>query len=425
MLLTFYTFINNSGTIFSMNIQIKLAIIAIVVVITLASLAVSQTNLNSEISTTDNSKLQIVTSAGFLHEFSQNIGKEKIDSFLLIPMGTNPHDWEPTIRDTERLEKSDMIIINGLGYENWVSSLDLSNYQGIIVDTSNGISIEHDEHAKEDDHDGHDDDSHTEEFYEEIASVIEEFEHGHMTELQSIEAIEEILHEHEGDGHGHGIGAIEDIEHLLHEIEDGHIEGSQGLEEIHHLVSGEDVHDEHAKEDDHDGHDHDGQDPHIWLNPVYAQLQAKNIANALSNSDPMNKNYYQSNAEIYIKELDLLDSKIRTELSGCRTDFITFHDAFSYFAEEYGLTQHTIVASTDPHGDVTPKTLEKIISTAKKLNIKVIFAEESTSTKTSQVIADEIGGKVLVLSPLEIVSNEENYVSKMTQNLDSLKESLC
>ena len=425
MLLTFYTFINNSGTIFSMNIQIKLAIIAIVVVITLASLAVSQTNLNSEISTTDNSKLQIVTSAGFLHEFSQNIGKEKIDSFLLIPMGTNPHDWEPTIRDTERLEKSDMIIINGLGYENWVSSLDLSNYQGIIVDTSNGISIEHDEHAKEDDHDGHDDDSHTEEFYEEIASVIEEFEHGHMTELQSIEAIEEILHEHEGDGHGHGTGAIEDIEHLLHEIEDGHIEGSQGLEEIHHLVSGEDVHDEHAKEDDHDGHDHGGQDPHIWLNPVYAQLQAKNIANALSNSDPMNKNYYQSNAEIYIKELDLLDSKIRTELSGCRTDFITFHDAFSYFAEEYGLTQHTIVASTDPHGDVTPKTLEKIISTAKKLNIKVIFAEESTSTKTSQVIADEIGGKVLVLSPLEIVSNEENYVSKMTKNLENLSEALC
>ena len=407
-----------------MNIQIKVAIIAIIVVITLASFAVSQVNFDSAISTTTDSRLQIVTSSGFLNEFSQNIGKEKINSTLLIPMGINPHDWEPTIRDTERLESSDMIIINGLGYETWVDSLDLSNYQGVFVDTSNGIQIEHDEHAKEDDHNKHDD-SHTEEFYEEIAIVIEEFEHGHMTESQSIEAIEEILHEHEGDGHGHGTGIIEDIEHLLHEIEDGHIEGSYGLEEIHHLVSGEDVHDEHTKEDDHDGHDHGDQDPHIWLNPVLAQSQVKNIANALSNSDPMNKNYYQSNAEIYIKELDLLDSKIRTDLSGCRTDFITFHDAFSYFAEEYGLTQHTIVASTDPHGDVTPKTLEKIISTAKKLNITVIFAEESTSTKTSQVIADEIGGKVLVLSPLEIVSDEENYVSKMTQNLENLSEALC
>jgi len=407
------------------NIQIKLAIIAIIVVISLASLAVSQVNFDSAISTTDNSKLQIVTSAGFLHEFSQNIGKEKINSTLLIPMGVNPHDWEPTIRDTENLEKSDMIIINGLGYENWVDSLALSNYQGVLVDTSNGISIEHDEHAKEDDHDEHDDDSHTEEFYIEIGNVIEEFEHGHITESQSIEAIEEILHEHEGDGHGHGTDAIEDIEHLLHEIEHGHIEDSHGLEEIHHLVSGEDVHDEHAKEDDHDEHDHGGQDPHIWLNPVYAHLQVKNIANALSNSDPANKNYYQTNAEIYIKELDSLDSKIRVELSECRTDFITFHDAFSYFAEEYGLTQHTIVASTDPHGDVTPKTLEKIISTAKKLNIKVIFAEENTSTKTSQVIADEIGGKVLVLSPLEIVSDDKNYVYKMTENLENLKEALC
>jgi len=413
-----------------MNMQTKLAIIAIVVVITLASLAVSQINFNSDTSTTDNSKFQVVASAGFLHEFSQNIGKEKIDSTLLIPMGVNPHDWEPTIRDTERLERSDMIIINGLGYENWIGSLELSNYQGALVDTSNGILIDDEKHDDEKhDDEKHDDekhdDTHKEEFNEEIANIIEEFEEGHMTESQSIEAIEEILHEHEGDGHGHGADIIEDIENLLHEIEDGHIEGSYGLEEIHHLVSGKDVHDDHTKEDDHDEHDHGGQDPHIWLNPVYAQLQAKNIANALSNSDPMNKNYYQSNAEIYIKELDSLDSKIRIDLSGCRTDFITFHDAFSYFAEEYGLTQHTIVSSIDPHGDVTPKTLEKVISTAKKLNIKVIFAEESTSTKTSQVIADEIGGKVLVLSPLEIVSDEENYVSKMTQNLENLKEALC
>ena len=119
-------------------------------------------------------------------------------------MGINPHDLEPTIRDTEKLEKSDMIIINGLGYENWVDSLELSNIQGVIVDTSNGISIEHDDEHENEKHD----DSHTEEFYEEIADVIEEFEHGHITESQSIETIEEILHEHEGDGHGHGTGAI-------------------------------------------------------------------------------------------------------------------------------------------------------------------------------------------------------------------------
>jgi|TARA_B110000914_G_scaffold93978_1_gene82630 zinc transport system substrate-binding protein len=309
------------------NSQIKLAIIAIAIVIPLASFAVTQPSFNSEISITENSKLQIITSATFLNEFSQNIGKEMIDVTLLVPMGADPHDWEPTIRDRERLQKADVIIVNGIGYEHWIGSFDSNDNQGIIVDTSNGISTldfeKHDDHAKEDDHDGH-----------------------------------------------------EDL------------------------------------------------DPHIWLNPVYAQLQVKNIANALSNSDPTNKNYYQSNAAIYNKELDLLDSKIRTELSGCKTDFITFHNAFSYFSEEYGLTQHTIISSNDSHGEVTPQTLENIISLARELNIKVIFAEESTSTKTSQVIADEIGGKVLVLSPLEIVS-DETYVEKMTQNLNNLKDALC
>ena len=318
-----------------MNSQIKLAIIAIAIVIPLASFAVTQPSFNSEISITENSKLQIITSATFLNEFSQNVGKEMIDVTLLVPMGADPHDWEPTIRDRERLQKADVIIVNGIGYEHWIGSFDSNDNQGILVDTSNGISTldseKHDDHAKEDDHDGHEEE---------------------------------------------------------------------------------------------DKNNHEDLDPHIWLNPVYAQLQVKNIANALSNSDPTNKNYYQSNAAIYNKELDLLDSKIRTELSGCKTDFITFHNAFSYFSEEYGLTQHTIISSNDSHGEVTPQTLENIISLARELNIKVIFAEESTSTKTSQVIADEIGGKVLVLSPLEIVS-DETYVEKMTQNLNNLKDALC
>ena len=429
MLLTFYRFINNKSVFAGMMAQSKIAIIAIIIIIPLVSVILWSNESTKNLETSED-ELQVYVSFYPLYETTQAVIGDKADVKILTPPNIDPHDFDPSIKVIQEMKAADLIVLNGGGFESWISNMELDSDQ--LLDSSNGISFlktesvdhheEHDEHAKEDEHD---DDSHTEEFYEEVASVIEEFEHGHMTEIQSIEAIEEILHEHEGDGHGHEIGVIEDIEHLLHEIEDGHIEGSYGLEEIHHLVSGKDVHDDHTKEDDHDEHDHGGQDPHIWLNPVYAQLQAKNIANALSNSDPMNKNYYQSNAEIYIKELDSLDSKIRIDLSGCRTDFITFHDAFSFFAEEYGLTQHTIVSSIDPHGDVTPKTLEKVISTAKKLNIKVIFAEESTSTKTSQVIADEIGGKVLVLSPLEIVSDEENYVSKMTQNLENLKEALC
>lgn len=308
-----------------MNTQTKMAIIAIVVVIPLSSLAVYGTNPNTDSTYTENSKIQVISSFNPLHEFAQNVGKDKVHATLLVPVGVEPHDWEPTIKDVQKMQAADLIIINGIGFENWVEKLEKNNFQGIIVDTSNGI--------------------------------------------------------------------------LVKESEDEHT-------------------------DDHDEHGHESGDPHIWLNPVFAKTQVRNIADAFSKHDPENQQYYQSNAESYIQELSLLDSQIRNELSGCSSDFIAFHDAFSYFADEYNLHQHTILSSTDPHGEATAKTLENVISTAKTYNIKIIFSEETSDTRTSETIAHEIGGKVLVLSPLE-TSSERNYIEKMTENLENLKEALC
>ena len=166
------------------------------------------------------------------------------------------------------------------------------------------------------------------------------------------------------------------------------------------------------------------EDPHIWLNPVLVKVQVQNIADAYSKVNPENGDYYQQNAANFISQLDDLDSQIRTGLSGCSRDFVAFHNAFSYFAAEYDLVQHTIIASTNPHGEPTARTLEKIIDESKELGIKTIFTEEGVDPRTSQVIADEIGGGVLVLSPLE-VGDETGYIPRMTQNLENLKEALC
>jgi zinc transport system substrate-binding protein len=65
-----------------------------------------------------------------------------------------------------------------------------------------------------------------------------------------------------------------------------------------------------------------------------------------------------------------------------------------------------------------------VINKAKDLNLDVIFTEETADPKTSQVIANEIGGRVLVLSPLEI-GDDGTYISRMTDNLNNLKEALC
>jgi len=312
------------------NNQVKFAIISIVIVIPLSSYSVWAGDSSLQFRETNGlAKLQAISSFYPLYEFAQQVGQDKVNVRLLVTEGVEPHNWEPTIQDVQQMQKSDLIIINGFGFENWVDSLEEMNYQGIVVDTSDGIFKNDNEIFKE-------------------SSELEE--------------------------------------------NNGYV-----------LESG---------------------DPHIWLNPVLAKTQVQNIADAFSNLDPQNQKFYQKNAQSYIVELDRFDSKIRNDLSNCNRDFIAFHDAFSYFAYEYDLNQHTIISSNNPHAEPTAKTLENIINTARELKLKIIFTEDTIDPRISNVVANEIGGKILVLSPLEI-SGDGNYISRMTDNLDNLKEALC
>ena len=392
-------------------------------------------------------KITVLTSFYPYHEFTKNIAGDFAEVKQFMPSGVEAHDWEPRAQEIQSLLRADVFVYNGLGMEPYVDQIiESGDFDNVLfVKASEGVELIEfeDEHAKEEGHDDHDDhDSHAEEFYEEIALVIEEFEHGHMTESQSIEAIKEILHEHEGDGHDHGVGAIEEIEHVLHEIEDGHIGGPEGLEEIHHLVSGEDVHDKHAKEeghDDHDeheeehghhGHDHDYEfDPHIWLDPILVKQQVNVIRDGLIEADPQNKEYYEENARIYNNEIDALDMKIGSSLSSCQKDTIVpFHNAFTYLGERYDI--HIIALSgMAPDSEASAAEIAEFVDFVKDNDIKVIFSEELVDPRLAEVIAEEANAQVLLFSPLEALTPDEaaknvSYIEKMEDNLDSLKVAL-
>lgn len=173
-----------------------------------------------------------------------------------------------------------------------------------------------------------------------------------------------------------------------------------------------------------------GLDPHIWLDPMLAKKQVEAIRDGLVQVDPDNADYYRQNAGMYLKELDSLDSLIRSDLSNCeKNDFIAFHNAFSYFSKRYGLVQHSI-QGVSPEGEVLPQRIQEIKQLAIDLGIDVIYAEELIDPRLADVIADEIpNGRVLVLSPIEGLAEEEfeqglGYIDKMKENLDSLKVGL-
>ena len=171
-------------------------------------------------------------------------------------------------------------------------------------------------------------------------------------------------------------------------------------------------------------------DPHIWLDPVLAKNQVEAIRDGFVQIDPTNSDYYHQNAQRYIAELDSLDSFIRSELSNCTlNDFIAFHDSFSYFANRYNLTQHS-VHGISPEGDILPQRIQEIKDLAAAHGINVIYAEDLVDPRLANVIAGEISnGQVLVLSPIEGLDREEmeqgvGYIDKMRENVENLKVGL-
>jgi zinc transport system substrate-binding protein len=173
-----------------------------------------------------------------------------------------------------------------------------------------------------------------------------------------------------------------------------------------------------------------GVNPHIWLDPMLAKHQIDKIRNVMVRSDPANADYYNQNAGRFSAELDSLDAFIRSELADCdKSDFIAFHDAFTYFSERYGLRQHSIYG-VSPEGEILPQTIQQIIELANELDINVIYSEDLVDSRLADTIANEIpNGKVLVLSPIEGIDKEEQsagigYIAKMKQNIANLKEGL-
>ena len=171
-------------------------------------------------------------------------------------------------------------------------------------------------------------------------------------------------------------------------------------------------------------------DPHVWLSPVLAQEMADKIEKGLQAADPKNASYYQANAIALKADLQNLDNEYKTGLKECAGhDIITSHAAFGYLAANYNFTQISI-AGLSPDAEPSSRQLADITNFAKANGVKYIFFESLTSSKLSQTLADEVGAQILVLNPIEGLTDEEaarggNYFTQMESNLVNLKIALA
>jgi len=174
--------------------------------------------------------------------------------------------------------------------------------------------------------------------------------------------------------------------------------------------------------------DDDEENPHVWLSVTDAILQVKNIAEQLKAADPKHADAYEKNAAAYIKKLEALKAEMHAELDTVpNKDIVTFHEAFPYFAKEFGLNIISVV-EREPGTEPTPAELQATIEQVKKLPVKVLFTEPQYSPSAAETIARETGAKIYTLDP--VVTGEANdqalnaYIDTMKKNMETLKTAL-
>jgi zinc transport system substrate-binding protein len=319
--------------------------------------------------------LQVYTTVYPLQFFAQQIGGEYVNVKTIYPPGADEHTFEPSQKDMMALADSDLFFYIGLGLEGFVDKANktLKNEDVKMVPVGESLHLD--------------------------------------------EAGEDEAHNQDGTA------------------EEGH--GEEGHEEEDHVDEDEHADDEHADENDQadgkhandDGHGHGDFDPHVWLDPIYANELALAIKEQLAAQMPEHKNTFEQNYTELTAQLKDLDKEFSEVVgSAKRKEILVSHSAFSYWEERYGIQQISISGQSTTN-EPSQKELQKLISHAKDEQIKYVLNEQNFDSKLAKMVQNEIGAKSLTLHNLSVltdedIKNNETYFTLMEKNIATLGKAL-
>jgi ABC-type Zn uptake system ZnuABC Zn-binding protein ZnuA len=171
--------------------------------------------------------------------------------------------------------------------------------------------------------------------------------------------------------------------------------------------------------------EHPKGNPHVWLDPVYAEIGVDNLLAALVKVDPRGESLYRARARAYNARLDSLTlalTAVVAELPDRR--FVAFHEAWPYFANRFGFR---IVASIEPIPGHEPSAREiaRLTDLVRAQGIRVIASEPQLPSDITLMLARETGVKVVILTPLTgAIRGVDDYVSLIRYNVETLVSAL-
>jgi zinc transport system substrate-binding protein len=165
-------------------------------------------------------------------------------------------------------------------------------------------------------------------------------------------------------------------------------------------------------------------DPHIWLDPLNAKQQVNNILQGLIKADPADRQYFTQNTQAYDTKLDNLNALAINGTANTATKyFVTFHEAFAYFAKQYNVTQLSISGPFEE--EPTPTDIQNVISAINQYHLKYVGYESLENPAISQSISSETKATLIEMNPIEGLSTQEkangdNYITLMQQDINNI-----
>ena len=168
--------------------------------------------------------------------------------------------------------------------------------------------------------------------------------------------------------------------------------------------------------------------PHIWLDPTRARQQVENIAQALMGADPANAAYYRANADAYEVKMKALDVEIWGMVAKAKSRyFVTFHEAFAYYANRYNLTQIPIQGPFQE--EPTPSDIQSVVSAIRHYHLRYVGYEPLENQAIPEAVSGQTNATLIVMDPIEGLTPADlaagrDYIALMREDAQNIAVAL-
>ena len=150
----------------------------------------------------------------------------------------------------------------------------------------------------------------------------------------------------------------------------------------------------------------------------------KAIRDELSRLDPEGANRYRERAESYTAELREVDKEIAALLSALpeeRKYLVTFHDAYGYFADRYGLTILGFLVE-GPDEEPSARAITELVESITALGIRFVYTEPQFSARVIEQLAKDAGASIRTIPSGGLSEEYPTYVDFLRGIADGIAE---